>query len=73
MDPDSIKAISKTSTEILAPPAVVQTVTTGKTIANGETRTWQDWTVEAFPPITLNVVRRPASSFMTRDVAMVMY
>ena len=35
MDPDSIKAISKAGTEILAPPAVVQTVTTGKTIAKG--------------------------------------
>src|SRR5499427_9855242 len=35
MDPDSIKDISKSETEIFAPPAVVQTVTTGKTIANG--------------------------------------
>ncbi len=42
MDPGAIKAIEKTSTEILATPAVVQTVTTGKAIANGETRAWQD-------------------------------
>src|ERR1700687_3345085 len=35
MDPDSIKDISKAGTEILAPPAVVQTVTTAKPIANG--------------------------------------
>src|SRR5271163_3231411 len=35
MDPDSIKDISKADTEILAPPAVVQTVTTAKPIANG--------------------------------------
>ena len=39
MDPASINAISKTGTEILAPPAVVQTVTTAKAIANGETKT----------------------------------
>src|SRR4030095_1838976 len=38
MDPDAIKAISKTGTEILAPPAVLQTVTAGKAIANGETK-----------------------------------
>src|SRR5579864_9253159 len=36
MDPDSIKEASKTGTEILAPPAVAQTVTTAKPIANGE-------------------------------------
>src|SRR5271163_4330316 len=41
MDPDSIKDISKADTEILAPPAVVQTVTTAKPIANGETKIWQ--------------------------------
>src|SRR6185369_1739616 len=35
MDHDSLKAISKTGTEIVAPPAVVQTVTTSKAIANG--------------------------------------
>src|SRR4029077_11290190 len=45
MDPDSIKAIDKVGTEILAPPAVVQTVTAAKSIANGETKTWQDWTI----------------------------
>src|SRR3974390_2649072 len=32
MDPDAIKAVSKAGTEILAPPAVVQTVTTAKPI-----------------------------------------
>src|ERR1700690_4582756 len=43
MDPDSIKDASQAGTEILAPPAVVQTVTTAKSIANGETKTWQGW------------------------------
>src|SRR5579859_4007401 len=41
MDPDSIKAITKSGTEILAPRSVVQTVTAGKAIANGEAKTWQ--------------------------------
>src|SRR6201987_4483241 len=44
MDPDSIKDASKSDTEIFAPPAVVQTVTTAKPIANGETKNWQAWT-----------------------------
>src|SRR3954447_20068247 len=49
MDPDSIKDASKADTEIFAAPAVVQTVTTAKPIANGETKSWQGWTIEAVP------------------------
>ena len=63
MDPDSIKAISKTGTEILAPPAVVQTVTTGKPIANGESKTWQGWTVEAIPAYNLKRGPEPGKLF----------
>ncbi|MBV9181761.1 MAG: MBL fold metallo-hydrolase, partial [Acidobacteria bacterium] len=65
MDPDSIKAIEKTGTEILAPPAVVQTVTTGKAIANGETRTWQDWTIQAIP--AYNLKRGPVPGKLFHD------
>ena len=36
MDSGAIKAIEKTSTEILATPAVVQAVTTGKAIAGNQ-------------------------------------
>src|SRR5713226_9846777 len=53
MDPASIAAISKAGTDILAPPAVVATVTTAKPIANGETKTWQGWTIEAIPAYNL--------------------
>ncbi len=49
MDPDSIKAVSKTETEIFAPQSVVQTVTTAKPMSNGETKTWNGWTIEAVP------------------------
>ena len=59
MDPDSIKEISKAGTEILAPPAVVQTVTSAKPIANGETKTWGGWTIEAIP--AYNLKRGPAA------------
>lgn len=53
MDPDSIKKISKPETEILAPPTVVATVTTAEPISNGETKTWQGWTIEAVPAYNL--------------------
>ncbi|MGC1963762.1 MAG: MBL fold metallo-hydrolase, partial [Candidatus Sulfotelmatobacter sp.] len=49
MDPGSIKEISKPEAEILAPPSVVQTVTNAKPMSNGDTKTWQGWTIEAVP------------------------
>jgi L-ascorbate metabolism protein UlaG (beta-lactamase superfamily) len=65
MDPDSIKEISKSETEIFAPPAVVQTVTTAKPIANGETKTWQSLTIEAIP--AYNLKRGPAPGKLFHD------
>src|SRR5690348_1580050 len=65
MDPGAIQALEKSGTEILAPPAVVQTVTTGKAIANGETRTWQDWTIQAIP--AYNLKRGPAPGKLFHD------
>jgi L-ascorbate metabolism protein UlaG (beta-lactamase superfamily) len=65
MDPDSVKDASKTGTEILAPPAAVQTVTTAKPIANGETKTWGDLTVEAVP--AYNLKRGPAPGKLFHD------
>src|SRR5580700_12294391 len=65
MDPDSIKDASKSDTEIFAAPAVVQTVTTAKPIANGETRTWQGWTIEAIP--AYNLKRGPSEGKLFHD------
>ena len=65
MDPDSIKAVSKGDTEIFAAPAVVQTVTTAKPIANGEKKTWQSWTIEAVP--AYNLKRGPAPGKFFHD------
>lgn len=53
MDPGSISAISKAGTEIIAPPAVVKTVPPALPISNGETKTWNDWTIEAIPMYNL--------------------
>ena len=66
MDPDSVTAVSKTGTEILAPPAVVQTVKAAKTIANGETKTWQGWTIEAVPAYNLKRGPSPGKLFHDR-------
>jgi L-ascorbate metabolism protein UlaG (beta-lactamase superfamily) len=65
MDPDSIKDLSKAETDILAPPAVVQTVTSAKPIANGETKPWQDWIIEAVP--AYNLKRGPAPGKLFHD------
>ena len=63
MDPDSIKQINKGETEIMAAPAVVATVTTAKPIANGETKTWQGWTIEAIPAYNLKRGPEPGKLF----------
>jgi L-ascorbate metabolism protein UlaG (beta-lactamase superfamily) len=67
MDPASIAEISKAGTDILAAPAVVATVTTAKPIANGETKTWQGWTIEAIPAYNLNLTRGPAPGKLFHD------
>ena len=58
MDPNSIAQISKSTTEIFAPPAVVNTVSTAHPISNGETKTWNSWSIEAIP--MYNMQRGPA-------------
>ena len=65
MDPDAIKAISQADTNIFAPPAVVQTVPSAKPLANGETKTWQGWTIEAIP--AYNLKRGPATGKLFHD------
>ena len=65
MDTDLIKAVSKGSTEIMAPPAVVKTVTTASPISNGETKTWNGWTIEAIP--MYNITRGPAAGQFYHD------
>jgi hypothetical protein len=70
MDPDWIKEVSKADTEILAPAAVVRTVTSAKPIANEETKSWQGWTIEAIPAYNLKRGPEPGNLFTTRDAAM---
>ena len=65
MDPDSIKDVSKADTEIISSPAVAQTVTTAKPIANDESKTWQGFTIEAIP--AYNLKRGPAPGKLFHD------
>jgi L-ascorbate metabolism protein UlaG (beta-lactamase superfamily) len=65
MDPASIADIAKKGTEILAAPAVVATITGAKPIANGETKTWEGWSIEAIP--AYNLTRGPAPGKLFHD------
>lgn len=62
MDPQSISEISKEGTEIMAPHAVVKTVTSAQSISNGETKIWADWSIEAIP--MYNIKRGPAPGLL---------
>jgi L-ascorbate metabolism protein UlaG (beta-lactamase superfamily) len=63
MDPDAEREITKPGTEIMAPPAVVQTVTAAKPIANGETKTWNSWAIEAIAAYNLKRGPEPGKLF----------
>src|ERR1700679_1438636 len=65
MDPDSIKEISKASTEILAAPAVLVPVTSRKPLAHGATKNWQGCKIEAIP--ASNLKRGPAAGKFYHD------
>ncbi|MGH9356481.1 MAG: MBL fold metallo-hydrolase [Terriglobia bacterium] len=58
MDPVTIAKLSKSGTEIIAPAAVAKTVATAKVISNGQTTTWNGWTIHALP--MYNLKRGPA-------------
>src|SRR6202140_2341460 len=65
LDPDLIKSVSKAGTEIIAPPAVVKTVTTASPISNGDKKTWGAWTIEAIP--MYNLTRGPEAGKLYHD------
>ncbi len=59
MDSNLVQTVSKSGTEIIAPPAVVKTITTATPLANGEKKTWGDWTIEAVPMYNMTPTRGP--------------
>ena len=65
MDANLITAVSKPGTEIMAPPAVVKTITSAMPISNGETKKWNGWTIEAIP--MYNLTRGPGPGKLYHD------
>lgn len=63
MDPSSIAAVSKPGTEIIATPAVTKTVTSATPLANGQSKSWQGWTIEAVPAYNLKRGPEPGKLF----------
>jgi L-ascorbate metabolism protein UlaG (beta-lactamase superfamily) len=66
MDTDAIALISKADTVIIAPPSVVETVKTAKSVANGETTQWEGWTIEAIPMYNMKRGPAPGQFFHTK-------
>jgi len=57
-DQTSIKAVSKAGTQVWVPQAVTKIVTTASVISNGESKKFDNWTIEAVP--AYNLVRGPS-------------
>jgi L-ascorbate metabolism protein UlaG (beta-lactamase superfamily) len=66
MDPALIQTVSKAGTEIMAPPAVVQTVTTATPISNGESKMWGAWKIEAIPMYNITRTNPKGELFHTK-------
>jgi len=65
MDPAAVAALRKAGTVVIAPPSVAKTVTSAKVVANGESTTWDKWTIDAIP--MYNMVRGPAPGQFFHD------
>jgi L-ascorbate metabolism protein UlaG (beta-lactamase superfamily) len=65
MDQNEITELSASGTEILAPPAVVKTITNAKSISNGESKDWEGWKIEAIP--MYNIKRGPSEGKLFHD------
>ena len=63
--PAVLAKIRKPGTTIFAPEAVAKTVTGATVISNGESRTWEHWTIEAVP--MYNLTRGPAAGKFYHD------
>jgi L-ascorbate metabolism protein UlaG (beta-lactamase superfamily) len=63
MDPGSVAAVSKAGAEIISSAAVEKTVTAAKPLANGESTSWNGWTIEAIPAYNLTRGPEPGKLF----------
>jgi L-ascorbate metabolism protein UlaG (beta-lactamase superfamily) len=65
LDPAEIAKLSTPETVVIAPPAVAVTITSAKVLRNGETTTWDGWTIAAIP--MYNMKRGPAPGKFYHD------
>ena len=65
MDAAALASVSKTGTVVWAPEAVAKTITTATVIANGDSKTWNGFTIEAVP--MYNEKRGPAPGKLFHD------
>ena len=63
MDPAAIAAVRKDSTVIIAPPAVVQTITEATSLSNGASTTLHGVNIEAIPMYNLKRGPQPGTLF----------
>lgn len=65
MSPPTIAKVKKADTVIIAPAAVAKTVTEAQVLANGESKKWNGWTIEAIP--MYNIKRGPSEGKLYHD------
>jgi L-ascorbate metabolism protein UlaG (beta-lactamase superfamily) len=65
LDMGLIAKVSEAGTEIIAPPAVVKTVTNAMAVSNGESKDWDGWKIEAVP--MYNMKRGPSEGKLFHD------
>ncbi|MGH9358055.1 MAG: MBL fold metallo-hydrolase [Terriglobia bacterium] len=68
LDPVIIAKLSKPGTKIIAPAAVAKTVTAAKVISNGQTTTWDGWTIHAVAMYNLKRGPAPGKLYHPKDL-----
>jgi L-ascorbate metabolism protein UlaG (beta-lactamase superfamily) len=67
MDSHAIAWVKKPGTKIIAPEVVTSSLKAGSVIRNGETQTWEGWTIEAVPMYNFTPGRGPAPGKFYHD------
>ena len=67
MDSHAIAWVKKPGTKIIAPEVVTSSLKAGTVIRNGETQTWEGWTIEAVPMYNFTPGRGPAPGKFYHD------
>lgn len=65
-DPDSIGQLSQPGTEVIAPPTVVEQLSSAHAISNGQSRDWDGWKIEAVPAYNLKRGPSPGEFYHRR-------